>query len=158
MATTDRTRREQAHRPDSAERSCARVLLIANGRFVLLMKVRDPASRDACWIAPGGVTREDESLQDCLVRCVFEVTGFSIPTVDAPVWERHHSFQWNGHRVQHHETFYVVPTNLFNPIPNPSTVPAGMLGFRWWLLDDLRSDERFEPAQLRSLLAHRSGP
>jgi ADP-ribose pyrophosphatase YjhB (NUDIX family) len=135
------------------DRAAARALLVTPEREVLLMQVE---ARPAflVWITPGGGLHHGESARDAAVREAFEETGRRIEAL-VPVWTRDHTFELEQQRIRQRETYFLVHTPRFEPVPRGFEHGEERVfrGFRWWSIDAIRaSDEHFAPRRLGLLL------
>ena len=97
------------------------ILMDRDQRRVLLMRAEVPEGTHDLWLTPGGGMEPDESHQQALRREVWEETGQRIGELTPPVWTRQHSYRFRGVNIEQRETFYFVPTELFEP--TTSTTP-----------------------------------
>lgn len=137
-------------------REAARALLVADGRFVLLMQIRHPDTGEVMLLTPGGGTRPGEALRTCLRRELCEEVGLRAAPLGPAVWRRTHTFGWQGAQISQRETYFYCPTELFRPAPRmPRRDSEGqcLLGCCWWLITDIgRSDHTVVPRRLGPLL------
>lgn len=134
-------------------RNAVRALVLSHGDDrLLLAKMRVPDRGLEIWLAPGGGIEDGESAGDCLIREVYEETGFEVERYSGPVWLRTHRFKFLGKEYVQHEEYYVVRTPHFEAdgARNPARQERELVdGFRWWRLESIRkSDEIFVPRRL----------
>ncbi|HET9250837.1 MAG TPA: NUDIX domain-containing protein [Candidatus Eisenbacteria bacterium] len=146
----------------AAPRQCVRALFLTPQASVLLIRLNGRSG--PLWITPGGGIDAGESHESALRRELEEEVGRSDFDVGPLVWVRDAEFEWNGRRCREREYFYLLRTDTFvpdltgNPVPEEARL---IVEHRWWLLDDLlRSEERFAPARMATLLAElvQNGP
>jgi ADP-ribose pyrophosphatase YjhB (NUDIX family) len=135
-------------KPATTQRKAVRALMLADRRL-LLMQMHFPWLPDPMWIAPGGGLRAHETLEDGLRRELREETGKSDVQIGAVVWEREFEIRAPGQTTRQHETFFLVRTGWFVPVPTrlEPLERRAFGGFRWWPLDDLPGTRSIEAGE-----------
>lgn len=140
------------------------ILMDCDSQRILLMRAQVPEGTHDLWLTPGGGMEPDESQHQALQREVWEETGQRIGNLAPPVWTRRHTYEFRGMSIEQHETFYFVPTAVFEPTSrhNPAAAEMSVFReFRWWSIAEIqRSEEIFVPLHLADRLQHLldSGP
>lgn len=139
---------------EQAPRQTVRGVIIANELFVLLIKVRDPLSGQSFWLTPGGAVRPDEELEEAVRRKLHEEIGLTHADIGPVLWSQSHDFEWAGTMWSQDETYFLVSSSLFEPLPGRrSRGVSHILGYRWWLIPSIReASETFAPPDLGRLL------
>jgi 8-oxo-dGTP pyrophosphatase MutT (NUDIX family) len=126
--------------------------MLSPERRMLLMQVQEPSSNFTVWFAPGGGAEPNKSPEMCLRREIEEETGTRITNIGPLIWQRHHTFEWDGQMVSQDEDFYYVPIDEFEPDSqtNPSRSELmAFLQFKWWSPDEIAaSHDVFAPRLL----------
>jgi 8-oxo-dGTP pyrophosphatase MutT (NUDIX family) len=111
-----------------------------------------PGREAPLWLTPGGGREPGESAEETLYREVFEETGLRIDTHHGHIWQRRHSFSFDGDLYEQSEAFYLVRTDPFEPVAhhNPAEHEREWFEhFRWWSLEEIEgSGETFVPGAL----------
>lgn len=141
------------HEPEL--RPTARAILVDPDRRILMMHFRFPSGVEF-WATPGGALEGDETHEAALIRELEEECGLSGLTPQAEVWTREHVFQLRGKWFRQQERFYffeVEPFELSPTFDEAALAAEGIVGYRWWRIDELRaSGEDFAPRRLADLL------
>jgi 8-oxo-dGTP pyrophosphatase MutT (NUDIX family) len=140
------------------QRRAVRALLVDPLGALLLMQITDPADGRSFWITPGGGLEPDEDAVGGLCRELHEELGFQLDQtrVGPKVWDRRHSFTWDGRDYDQAEEFFLVMVERFTPDHCADGEPGAMFEcpHRWWRADEITaSDERFAPTRLGHALA-----
>lgn len=143
------------------ERYAVRAILLSREREVLLMKIRNPESKLAFWICPGGGRQDGEDEASAFERELREELGIEVSGTGALVWKRHHSFRWRGRQLSQHESFYLLELEKFSPVLTDEVEAEVFEGFRWWTLEEVEcSSEQIAPKSLSKIVRDylRDGP
>ena len=140
----------------TVKRRAGRVVLIDPSGSVLLLSGRDPSLADApqFWFVPGGGAHRGETIEDAARREVHEEVGAKLGDLGPVVWQRAVSFAFDGRWYEQTESFYVVRTATFVPLPTALTdlEQRATTGSRWWPLAELAGTaEAVHPLRLASL-------
>jgi len=70
----------------------------------------EPQEQRRFWIMPGGGIEPGETAAEAATREVAEETGIDLPVdrLAGPVWEREHTFTWDGRRYSYEEQYFVA--------------------------------------------------
>ena len=146
-------------------RYAARIVAIDPQHRILLFGYRSPFTGEEFWVTPGGGREADETDLDAARREFFEETGFEAPVDLGPVvWTRTHTFAWGGRWIEQREAIFHlrVQSMEIGPAHVASLTPKGIIGHRWFTLDELRdpSAPAVAPRRLAALLEElqRDGP
>ena len=122
------------------------------------MRFSFPWRDEELWITPGGAIEPGETVENALIREIWEETGLRIAAadIDAELWQRQHEFTLGDEHVLQKERYYLIKTNHFEPIA--SALDAGnesdwFRELKWWevsRIPDLGST--FAPRSLGLLL------
>jgi 8-oxo-dGTP pyrophosphatase MutT (NUDIX family) len=139
-------------------RTAARVILVDHAYRVLLLHVHDPARpvRGTWWELPGGGLRRGEDAAAAAVRELREETGYAAGVRIGPcVWVRELDLPFTPLRQTEriHVAWLDDPHAPRSELARDPVETAGVLGQRWWTLDELAgSDEVFYPTRLPALM------
>lgn len=140
-------------------RPSARILLLNEGRVLLLRAVGFPDGGDR-WITPGGGLKPGESFEEAAVRELQEETGLRDGVLGPCVWVRTQVFAFRDsggpqRLYESRERFYVVRANDV-PLSRDSWEDhehAFLVEYRWWSPAEIAaSSDLFVPAAIASLL------
>lgn len=132
------------------------VLLTPEGK-ILMMKFREPVSKNEFWATPGGGVKTEESFESALLRELKEETDKGNFPIGPKIWVREFSYTWGNRPVTQREHFYLIESNEFVPkmLHNPSSGEAkAFQEFRWWFPWEIKdSNEHFGPDGIADLVA-----
>jgi 8-oxo-dGTP pyrophosphatase MutT (NUDIX family) len=143
------------------ERQAVRAVVLDSAERVLLFHARELCDPDfgPWWELPGGGIDAGETFVEAAIRELAEEAGIvvSAEQIGPPLWLRLASFR---HRqVRHVQREVIVLVQLDRPGPDVDERQRldyeleDYFDFRWWPIDDIvRSDERFYPGALPTLL------
>lgn len=138
------------------ERHAIRALLLTPEEELLLIKIIEPKSERAFWLTPGGGMLDGESEVACLRREIYEETGLTEFEMGPEVWQRDHTFLWDGRSIRQRERYYLIEVERFEPVDHhlPDEVEqVAFDGYRWWRTQEIeQSKEWFVPTRLAVLL------
>ncbi|MDP6041285.1 MAG: NUDIX domain-containing protein [Candidatus Latescibacteria bacterium] len=137
-------------------RKNVRGVLLTPGDRILMMKLREPVTKNEFWITPGGTVEPEEDFESALYRELKEETGREGFQIGSMIWTRESTYTWNKRTVTHREHYYFIETEQFNPQmmddPESSEVKA-FQGFRWWTANKIRdSNGHFGPEGIADFL------
>mgnify|MGYP001550951828 CR=1 FL=1 len=134
-------------------RHAIRAILLTPENEVLLLRIRPPGGTEWFWIAPGGGLEPGETPQNGLRRELREELGLEHFEMGPAVWQRQHTFNWDGRRICQRERYHVVHVDRFEPSMS-DPVEIKVLGeFRWWPANELaNARERLTPVSLASIV------
>lgn len=120
-------------------RAAARVVLVADGR-VLLVHDRDPGvPGSGWWVVPGGGVDPGEGLAEAATRELAEETGLRLgaDALGEPVARRTVVHGYSDRVLVQHETFFLVEVALFDAEPTALTAAeTGRVGELAWFFWD----------------------
>jgi len=131
------------------QRKVVRALIVSPESRILLLHLH--LGNKSIWITPGGGIEDQENRHTALQRELYEEIGRDNWDIGFPVWERSHTFDFEGETLTQHEVFYWVESEWFNP---PETMPDAhenqyFGGFKWWTVEDIiNSQDEFTPKDL----------
>lgn len=132
-------------------RAIRAVMLTPEGRM-LLMQAQEPSSDFTVWFAPGGGVESEERSEACLRREIEEETGVVLGDIGPLIWQRHHTFEWDGQMLSQEEEFHCVPIDEFDPDFTTNPSESELMAFRqfkWWTPDEISaSKDVFAPRLL----------
>ena len=149
---------------ETVYRKAIRGLMITPDGKILLMQIVVPDNGFSCWITPGGGIEDGEKPDQCLRREIKEETGLQDFEIGPLIWQRKHTFPWEGQLLSQSEDFYLVPVDEFQAEMNnnPSEVELMIFRqFRWWSGEKISlSNDEFAPRLLSKHLERliNSGP
>jgi 8-oxo-dGTP pyrophosphatase MutT (NUDIX family) len=149
---------DPAPKPSTSPRPGARVVLLDSDHRVLLLHAADPTVPGRrWWELPGGGLQPGETTIAACRRELSEETGIVLDEIGPCIWVRESRFTYKGHR--HHRKDWIhlarLPTGIRRaPTSHSSNERTGLLGERWWSLDELadRGHEQVIPPSLPTLL------
>ena len=132
-----------------------KLLLLDEDDRLLLIHAKDPQTQAECWYPVGGGIEPGETLQAAAAREAYEETGLVDLPPGRPVWQRDHTYQFDGRVIEVHEKWLLHTIERFDPAPaHLSEFEARtILGFRWWHVHELaEATETIFPPRLGHLL------
>jgi 8-oxo-dGTP diphosphatase len=109
-------------------RPAARVVCVAEGRLLLLLRWRDPGSGAEMWEPPGGGIEPGETAEAAARRELREEAGLVVASLAGPVAVER-DFVWDGARRVGEEPFYLAE---FDEAPVVRLeADAALLGYAW---------------------------
>lgn len=146
-------------------RRAARVLLLDGRERLLLFHGSDPSSPAAgtWWFTPGGGLEPGETPREAAARELAEETGLVAgpDLLGAPVHARTTYFSFGGADYAQTEDYYLlrVDAHEVDTTGPGAVVDLGVLGHRWWPVDELTTmSERLFPEELPELLGRLVAP
>jgi 8-oxo-dGTP pyrophosphatase MutT (NUDIX family) len=138
-------------------RLAARVIVLDETDFVLLLEGCDPARPDAgtWWFTPGGGVDDGESIEDAARRELREETGYAAGELGEPVFHRTTEFSFLGEEYRQTEFFFCVRVARFDARDDEQSdlERRAVLGARWWSIDDIATtSETIHPERFAELL------
>jgi 8-oxo-dGTP pyrophosphatase MutT (NUDIX family) len=138
-------------------RRAAKVLLVdPRGRVLLFSGIeRTRPEAPPRWFAVGGALEPGEDEPAAAVRELFEETGLRVSDPGPAIMVRRFSWEFEGSVYDQEETYFLVRTGEFEPVPAgwTDTERATMAGHRWWSIEELRTtNETVYPEGLADLL------
>ncbi|MGI9616121.1 MAG: NUDIX hydrolase [Acidimicrobiales bacterium] len=118
------------------------MLLVDEHRRVLLLSGVDRTKPDVppWWFAVGGRVESGETLQASAIRETREETGLVVINPGPIVFTRRFTWEFEGHRYDQKEWFFLVRTSVFKPSSREwtDTERATIRSHKWWSIDELR--------------------
>jgi 8-oxo-dGTP pyrophosphatase MutT (NUDIX family) len=136
-------------------RLAVKLLLLDQDDQLLLISAKDPKTHASWWYPVGGGIDPGETLQQAAAREAHEETGLASLPPGAVVWQREHTYEYDGRTVDVHETWLLHRIANFTPAPADLTdyETRTILGFRWWQAQELtETAETVFPPNLGPLL------
>ncbi|GAB2596451.1 NUDIX domain-containing protein [Kribbella endophytica] len=136
-------------------RLAVKLLLLDESERLLLIHAQDPQTHAKCWYPVGGGVEPGETLQEAAAREAFEETGLVTLPPGRLVWQRDHTYEFNGRVMDVHEKWLMHAVEHFDPEPAELSEyeAESILGFRWWHAAELvETTETVFPPQLGRLL------
>lgn len=132
-----------------------KLLLLDEDDRVLLIRAEDPQTQANCWYPVGGGVEVGETLQQAAVREAYEETGLVGLPPGSLVWQRDHTYEFDGRVIDVHEKWLMHRVGRFDPTPAALSEyeVRSIVGFRWWNIEDLiEATETIFPPRLGHLL------
>jgi 8-oxo-dGTP pyrophosphatase MutT (NUDIX family) len=136
-------------------RPAVKLLLLDEADCLLLINAKDPRTGAICWYPVGGGIEPGEPLQTAAAREAYEETGLLELPPGRLVWQRNHTYEFDGRVVDVHEKWLLHSVERFDPVPAQlSEYEARTIrGFRWWDVQELvEATETIFPPRLGRLL------
>jgi len=136
-------------------RFAARVVVLDPAERVLLFNWANRARGTSWWATPGGGVETGEKSREAGLRELREETGIALDDLEGPLWRSAHFFRSGADLVNQHETFFLAraPSDAVDTQGLDAYEVEGILGHRWWDLDELdRSSEKIYPRGLAGLV------
>jgi TDG/mug DNA glycosylase family protein len=128
------------------KRWAVRAVIVDEDERVLLVRYENPLTHATWWGTPGGGIEEGETHDHALRRELREEVGLEQFEPGPLVWEHEREFPWNGRLLWQHNSVYLVRVPGHEPTPTIDLVPEGVVGQRWWTIEELESTtERLAP-------------
>ena len=135
------------------DRPAVRGIVVDDRRRVLLARIEHPVSGAGWWVAPGGGVDPGESDEAALRRELREEAGLELGEPGPVVFEREHTFPWDGRIIRQRERFYLVRSDGRDPAPTIDLGAEGVTDVRWWTAPELeQTDEEIVPQGLAALV------
>jgi len=135
------------------QRQAVRAIILSGTHEVLLLRIRPPDGDRSFWIAPGGGLEPGENVEQGLRRELREELGLLAFTLGPLVWQREHSFSWDGRRICQRERYHIVHLDRFEPRMHDALEVRALDEFRWWRVSDLAlTHERLTPLSLARIV------
>lgn len=134
-------------------RDAVRAILLTRDREVLLMRVVPPDGSAVFWITPGGGLEPGEAFDEGLRRELREELDLHAFELGPLVFQRDHTFDWDGRRYRQKERLFVVHLERFEPRINDADEARTVERIQWWPVDELeRMGERVTPVELHAIV------
>jgi TDG/mug DNA glycosylase family protein len=131
------------------EREAVRALVVDRDDRVLLVRYARPVGDDTWWGTPGGGIDAGETEESALRRELHEEIGLREFDLGPFLFEHDGQFPWSRRLFRQHNRTFLVRIREHDPSPHVDLSAEGVVGVRWWSLDELNaSEERFAPADL----------
>jgi double-stranded uracil-DNA glycosylase len=138
---------------EPVERQAVRGVVIDGAARVLLVRFEHPVTHDSWLVTTGGGIDPGESDEQALRRELWEEAGLDGFEVGPVVYQREHTFPWDGRIIQQRERFHVVRIERHDPAPTIDVAAEGVTEVRWWSLDELDATaEEIVPGDLAALV------
>ena len=137
-------------------REAVRAAVVDADLRVLLVQFENDATGDRWWGTPGGGIEAGEEEEQALRRELREEIGLHEFAIGPLVHEDERTFAYQRTLYRQKNRVHLVRVDAHHPQPTIDLVAEGVVGFRWWALDELDgTDERVPDlaAHLRTLLA-----
>lgn len=148
-----------------ALRKTARALLLNEHKELLLMRIEvlDAAQADrvkygSIWCTVGGAIEQGESLQEAIIREIYEETGIADIDVNVGpvVWYSKVELLFRGIRTLFDESYFVAKTTKLIVTTHAATEyeKENIKEYKWWSYDELqKTNEPVFPVNLRNYIA-----